>query len=138
MKKTILSLMLLGATYFVSAQTGKVGINTTTPGSTLEVNGSATNTVALNAVSGTTVDFSKSNLAYTSASGSTITLTNIKDGGAYTLAFTSTSATGAVNFSATGFTFVDMGTENRTSGKRHLYNFIVAGNLVFVTMATEK
>jgi len=30
-----------------------------------------------------------------------------------------------------------MGTTTMTSGKTHIYSFIVAGNSVFVTMATE-
>lgn len=137
MKKTIFSFLLLGATYFVSAQTGKVGINTTTPASILEVKGSATNTVAFNAGSSSSISFETSNLAFTSATSNTITLTNIKDGGAYTLAFTATTVSDSVTFTASGFTFKYMGTGDRTNGKTHIYNFIVAGTTVYVSMATE-
>jgi hypothetical protein len=114
-----------------------VGIGSTAPTSKLEVNGAATNTTALNAGTGTTINFASSNLAYTSATGTAITLQNIKNGGAYTLVFTSTVATGIVTFTATGFTFVQMGTTARTNGKKHIYSFIVVGTEVYVTMATQ-
>ena len=114
-----------------------VGIGTTAPSSKLEVNGAGTNTTALNAGTGTTINFASSNLAYTSATGTAITLQNIKNGGAYTLVFTSTTATGTVTFTATGFTFVQMGTTARTTGKKHIYSFIVVGTEVYVTMATQ-
>jgi hypothetical protein len=114
-----------------------VGIGTTTPTSKLEVNGAGTNDYALNALTGTTINFALSNLAFTSAAGTAITLQNIKDGGAYTLIFTSAAATGIVSFTAAGFTFVQMGTTARTSGKKHIYSFIVVGTEVYVTMATQ-
>lgn len=116
---------------------GNVGIGTTAPTSKLEVNGAATNTSALNAGSLTSIDFSASNIAFTSATATAIALNNLKDGGAYTLIFTSTAATGTVAFSATGFTFVYVGTEARTSGKKHIYSLIVAGSEVYVTMGTQ-
>ena len=128
---------MLGASIFASAQTGKVGINTTTPGSTLEVNGAATNTVAFDAGSSSSVSFETSNLAFTSASSNAITLTNLKDGGAYTLVVTATSVSDTVAFTSTGFSFKYMGTGARTSGKTHIYSLIVAGTNVYVTMATE-
>jgi hypothetical protein len=116
---------------------GNVGVGTTAPTSKLEVNGAATNTVALNAAAATSIDFSASNIAITSATATAITLNNLKNGGAYTLIFTSTAATGTVAFSASGFTFVYVGTEARTSGKKHIYSLIVAGTEVYVTMGTQ-
>jgi hypothetical protein len=116
---------------------GNIGVGTTTPTSKLEVNGAATNATALNAGTGTTINFAISNLAYTSATGTAITLQNLKNGGAYTLVFTSTAASGTVTFTASGFTFVQMGTFARTAGKKHIYNFVVVGTEVYVTMARE-
>lgn len=124
-------------TLFIDATNNRVGIGTNTPTSTLEVNGSASNATALNAAALTTINFSSSNLAYTSATGSTITLTGIRDGGSYTLAFTATNTTTAVTFTSTGFTFYNLGTVVRTNAKRHIYNFIVMGTSVYVTMATQ-
>jgi hypothetical protein len=115
---------------------GNVGIGTTAPTSKLEVNGAATNNTSIN-TSNTTIDYSLSNLAATTNTATSITLSNIKNGGAYTLAFTSTAASGVVTFTASGFTFVYIGTVARTAGKKHIYNFVVIGTEVFVTMGTE-
>jgi hypothetical protein len=118
--------------------TGNVGIGTTTPISKLDVNGSATNATAFDAGTATTVSFANSNLAVTSASTNAITLTNLKDGGAYTLVFSSTTATaGNVVFTAAGFTFAYMGTFPRVSGKRHIYSVIVVGTVCYVSMSVE-
>jgi hypothetical protein len=116
---------------------GNVGIGQTTPTSKLEVNGSATNSTALNAGSSSSIDFAQSNLAFTSATGTVITLQNLKNGGAYTLIFTNNTSSGTVTFTASGFTFVQMGTFARTAGKKHIYNFVVVGTEVYVTMARE-
>ena len=116
---------------------GNIGVGTPTPTSKLEVNGAATNSIAFNAGSGSIIDFSQSNLAYTTLSGTSFTLNNIKNGGAYTLILTSTSNSGIASFSSTGFTFKYMGTYAMTSGKTHIYSFIVAGSNVYVTMASE-
>jgi hypothetical protein len=116
---------------------GNVGIGLNTPTAKLQVNGAATNAQALNAGSSTTIDFSLSNLAYTSALGSAFVLSNLKDGGAYSLIMTNVSNTGVASFTSTGFTFKYMGTGARTSGKAHIYSFIVAGTVVYVSMATE-
>jgi hypothetical protein len=99
----------------------------------------ATNTAALNALASNTIDFSLSNLAYTSFGGAapSYTLTNLKNGGAYSLILTSTTNSGLATFTATGFTFKNMGTIAMTSGKSHIYSFIVAGTVVYVSMATE-
>ena len=97
------------------------------------------NATAFNVGVGTSIDFSQSNLAYTSAGGvaPSYFLQNLKDGGAYTLALTSTSNSGVADFIAPGFTVKNMGTVSMTSGKRHLYNFYVLGTVVYVKMATE-
>jgi hypothetical protein len=114
-----------------------VGIGTTTPSAKLQVNGAATNSSTLNAGTSSTINFGLSNLAYTSATGASYTLSNLKDGGAYSLILTSTTNTGVATFSSSGFTFKYMGTGARTSGKTHIYSFIVAGTVVYVSMATE-
>jgi hypothetical protein len=119
-------------------QNGNVGINTTTQTVKLEVNGAAANSSAFNAGATTTIDLATSNLAVTSASTNAITLTNLKDGAAYTIIFSSTTATaGNVIFTATGFTFAYMGTFPRVSGKRHIYSIIVAGTVCYVSMSVE-
>jgi hypothetical protein len=115
---------------------GNVGIGTNAPTSKLEVNGAATNNTSIS-TSNATIDYSLSNLAATTNTATSITLSNIKNGGAYTLAFTSTAASGVVTFTASGFTFVYIGTVARTAGKKHIYNFVVIGTEVFVTMGIE-
>jgi hypothetical protein len=114
---------------------GNIGIGTTAPGSKLEVNGAATNTTAFNAAAGTSIDFSKSNLAYTTASPGAFTLTNLKDGGTYTLAVQGTTA-GTASFTGTGFTFKSVNNAATVSGKQTLYTFIVMGTTVYFYMAT--
>jgi len=101
----------------------------------LDVNGAATNTTAFNAAASTTIDFTKSNLAYTSNNPSSFTLSGIKDGGTYTLAVQgNTSGTSA--FSSGGFTFMSVNNGPITSGKQTLYTFIVMGTTVYFFMTT--
>lgn len=115
--------------------TGNVGVGTTAPSSRLEVNGSATNTTAFNAAAGTTIDFSRSNLAYTTANAGAFTLTNIKDGGTYTLAVRGTTSATA-SFTSTGFTFKSVNNAATIAGKETLYTFLVMGTTVYVYMTT--
>jgi hypothetical protein len=118
-----------------------LGSNTTVIGNDATVltafYGAYTNYASNNEVSATTIDFSKSNIAYTAAQDNLITLTNLRDGGIYYLALTATSATSAVIFTTTDFTFKYMGTTSRTLGKVHMYRFVVAGTTVFVSMEKE-
>ena len=114
-----------------------VGIGTSTPTTKLQVSGAATNTTTFNAGSSSIIDFSQSNLAYTSATTIAITLTNLNDGGAYSLILTSSTNSGIATFTASGFTFKYMGTSAMTAGKTHIYSFIVAGTVVYVSMASE-
>jgi hypothetical protein len=116
---------------------GNVGIGSSTPTSKLEVTGAATNTTSLNAGNGSTIDFGLSNLAFSAATSTAFTLSNLKDGGAYSMILTSITNTGTATFSANGFTFKYMGTMPMTNGKTHIYSFIVGGNVVYVSMATE-
>jgi len=108
-------------------------------GGTKQFQKAATNVTAFNSGTSLTIDFGQSNLAYTSGGGTapSYTLQNMKDGGAYTLVLTSTSNSGVAAFTASGFTFKYMGTLGMTSGKSHIFSFIVAGTVVYVSMATE-
>jgi hypothetical protein len=112
-----------------------VGIGTITPTSKLEVNGAATNATALNSVAATTIDFSKSNLAYTTASAGAFTLTNIKDGGTFTLAVQGVNS-GTSTFTCTGFTFRYVNNGITSPNKHTIYTFLVMGTTVYVYMAT--
>ena len=112
---------------------GNVGIGTTAPISKLEVDGAATNKNAFYAGSGTTIDFSKSNLAYTDASPGAFTLNNMKDGGTYTLAVQGKTA-GTASFTASGFTFKSPNNGPTINSKETIYTFIVMGTSVYVYM----
>jgi hypothetical protein len=112
-------------------------VRTTTVVKYIHSLGSATNTLAFNAGSSSTIDFSQSNLAFSSAVGTAYTLNNIKSGGAYSLVLSATGNTGNAVFSAAGFTFKYMGTRAMSSGKSHIYSFIVVGTAVYISMATE-
>ena len=70
---------------------GNVGIGTASPNSKLNVNGAATNTNAFDAGNSSTIDFSQSNLAYSSVISNVFTLSNLNDGGAYSFLLTSTT-----------------------------------------------
>jgi hypothetical protein len=120
---------------YVDGTNHKVGIGTFSPTSKFEVNGSATNSNAYNANSNSTIDFALSNLAYTSASAGNFTLSNIKDGGTYTLAVQG-STSGTSTFASSGFTFYSTNNGATTSNKQTLYTFIVMGSKVYFYMAT--
>ena len=96
-----------------------------------------TNSVAFNASAGTSINFSNSNLAYTTANPGAFTLTGIKDGGTYTLAVRGTSS-GTASFTASGFTIVSLGNYSTISGKRTIYTFVVMGTEVYVSMVSEQ
>jgi hypothetical protein len=100
----------------------------------VSVNGSATNSTAFNAATSSTIDFTISNLAYTTNSPGSFTLSGIKDGGTYTLAVQGTTS-GTSTFSTTGFTFSSVNNGTTTSGKQTLYTFIVMGTTVYYFMA---
>jgi hypothetical protein len=112
----------------------------TAGGASLEVNGASTNTTAYNAASGTSIDFTKSNLAYTTASAGNFTLTGMKDGGTYTLAVqgatSGTAAFSGSNPSSTSFTFKSVNNAATTTSKHTLYTFIVMGTTVYFSMVT--
>ena len=118
---------------------GNVGIGTglASVGSKFEVNGSSTNTVAFNAGSGTNIDYSKSNLAYTTANAGTtaFTLSNIKNGGTYTLSVRGTTS-GTATFNASGFTVKYANNRATTAGTETLYTIIVMGTTVYIYTAT--
>jgi len=101
----------------------------------LDVNGRATNSSAFNATTSTTIDFTKSNLAFTSNSPGAFTLSGIKDGGAFTLAVQGTNV-GTSTFTSNGFTFLSVNNGISTSGKHTLYTFIVMGTYVYYFMTS--
>jgi hypothetical protein len=107
----------------------------TAGGASLEVNGASTNSVAFNGGSATSIDFTKSNLAYTTASAGNFTLTGMKDGGAYTLAVQGATS-GTAAFSQAGFTFKSINNAATTASKHTLYTFIVMGTNVYYSMVT--
>ncbi|WP_294218810.1 hypothetical protein [uncultured Chryseobacterium sp.] len=123
-----------GLTGDAAAPAGNIGIGTAAPASKLEINGAATNTFAYNAGNSTTIDFSKSNLAFTSASAGNFTLQNIKDGGTYTLNVRgATSGTSA--FTATGFTFKYVNNNATIANTETLYTFVTISSTVYVYCA---
>jgi hypothetical protein len=123
-----------GTTFSVDAANNKVGIGTSTPTSKLEVDGSVTNKASISDTD-LNIDFSASNLAFTTASAGAITLTNIKDGGTYTLNLRGATS-GTSTFTAAGFTFKPVNNGATTASKETIYTFLVLGTNVYVYMVT--
>lgn len=115
----------------IITSTGGVGVGTLSPVSKLEVNGASTNTAAYNAGSGMIIDYSLSNLAYTTASAGAFTLNNVKDGGTYTLSVRGTTA-GTSTFTAPGFTVKYANNRVTTAGRDTLYTLVVMGTILYV------
>ena len=120
---------------------GKVSIGATPTANSakFEVSGAAANTKAYSA-SGQTIDFSQSNLAYTSASAGAFTLSNLKDGGTYTLAVRGTTS-GTSTFAATStagsnLTVKILNDIATVTGKQTLYTILVMGTVAYVFVNT--
>jgi hypothetical protein len=101
-----------------------------------------TNAAAYPAGASSTIDFSASNLAYTTLSPTAFTLQNMKDGGTYTLAVqgttSGTSTFSGTNPSGTNFTWISMGGNSATvSGKQTIYTFVVMGTTVYYSLTSE-
>lgn len=101
----------------------------------VEVDGASTNKAAYDAGSGVIIDFSKSNLAYTSSDATDFTLDGIKDGGTYTLAVQGTMA-GLASFTAEGFIFKSKNNGPTQDSSDTLYTFLVIGDTVYYSMTT--
>jgi len=114
---------------------GNVGVGTTAPVAKFEVNGAAANTSAYNAGSGTAIDFTQSNLAYTTASAGAFTVTGLKDGGTYTLAVKGATA-GTAAFTQSGITFHYCNNDNTTAGTQTLFTLVVMGSDAYVWMTS--
>lgn len=123
-----------GTTGTINLMGGNVGIGTSSPAVKLDVMGAIVSRVN-NAGSGTTIDFSTSNVAYTSAVCGSFTLSNMQDGGAYTLVVTG-NGTGPATFSHSGLTVKTTGTLTCTSAKHTVFTFLRAGSNVYVSMVT--
>jgi hypothetical protein len=93
------------------------------------------NSTAFNAGASSSIDFTQSNLAFTSNSPGSFTLSGIKNGGTYTLAVQGTSS-GTSSFTSAGFTFLSVNNGTTTPGKQTLYTFIVMGTTVYFFMTT--
>ena len=121
---------------------GKVSIGATPSANSakFEVNGAAANTDAYNAGSSRTIDFSRSNLAYTSASAGAFTLNHLKDGGAYTLAVQgTTSATSTFTATSTDGTALAVKILNNMAtvpAAQPLYTMIVMQTVVYVFVSS--
>lgn len=128
-----------GAAVLVNGSTGNVGIGFTAPSAKLVVNGAMTNASAIANTSGP-IDFSTSNLQYTTDSCGSFVFNNLKDGGSYTFAVKGTSvATCAFTaYSGSGTTgpltvHMPSGHGATTNAKHTLYTMLVMGTDVYVS-----
>ena len=84
------------------------------------------------------VDFTKSNMAYTSLSAGAFTLNGLKDGGTYTLAVQG-GTSGICSFTGnnpagTAFVFKSTNNGNTVATKQALYTFLVMGTTIYFYM----
>jgi hypothetical protein len=138
----LMPLVIDGDGGFCYVGDGKVGIGMqpNTSSATFEVYGAAANMEAYNAGSSRTIDFSRSNLAYTTERAGPFTLTNLKDGATYTLAVQGLSS-GVSTFTATNtvgdpLTVKVLNNTLTVLGKETLYTIIVMDTTAYVFVAT--
>jgi hypothetical protein len=110
----------------------RLGLGTASPNVGLDVAGTIVSRVN-NAGASTSIDWSSSNVAYTSASCGSFTFTNMQDGGSYTLVIQGTTS-GTCSFSQSGLTFkLPVGHGATTAAKQTVYSFMRAGTTVYAT-----
>jgi hypothetical protein len=115
---------------------GNVGIGVTNPFSKLTVDGAIVNASSHNAGSSMVIDFSKSNLAYSTSSAGDFILQNVKEGGSYVLAVKG-GVSGLSSFSAIGYILkLSSNVLSTTAGTETLYKFTVIGDSIYVSMET--
>lgn len=126
---------------FGNNTTGYVGINTTSPRSSLDINGTILMKPAIsNATS--TVDFTAGNIQYTNSNCGAFNLHSMKDGGTYTFVVKgTTSATCSFNAYSdagiTALTFHMPPDHGATTATKHtFYTFMVVGTDVYASWIT--
>jgi hypothetical protein len=116
-----------------------VGLGLEEPTSVLEVKGTIRSRTFDNGVS-TSFNWDRANVIYSSysptASPQSLTFTNLKDGGSYTLVLTNPTAV-QFNFEQTGLTFRYLPANGLTvAGKHTIYNILRVGSIVYINWAS--
>ena len=131
-------ILLLGLVLcsFLGGNCGNEGFTGNFSGTSADFSKAVTGAPA-SGTSGTSIDFSQSNLAYTSASAGIFTLNGLRNGGTYTLAVQG-GTSGTLDPRATGFGFVSLGNYPTVSGKHTVYTFVVMGTTVYYSMVSAQ
>ncbi len=116
---------------------GNVGMGTTAPRSSLDVNGVISTKAATNRTAATTIDFSAGNIQYTTDSCQAYQLNNLKDGTTYTFVVkgTASATCSFMSFSDVGVTLLTThlppAHSATTTGKHTMYSLMVVGADVY-------